>query len=329
LYFWKTPMTVASYVGLAEGTLGPEPRKPYYEGVKWHRVVPDFVVQGGDGGRIGYQFPDEIVPGLRHDSIGVLQMANGGPDSNGSQYCLMLSPQQRLNYLHTVFGHVVRGLEVLPKIQQGDTMHVRILRLGEAAEEFRADDEAFAEFLIAAKRYNGPREPGPDTPFYDPDGILPRDIPRARHFNFKLANYQRFTGRKIAARVFAKPPSGAEPDKLDDYLSRESARLGVADEGAFAVYFADQDVWHLRIAAKSLNDFVSRSQTGEPLKKRQSLAQAEQDFLSAARSQAEEFIAKAQKNAPPDRPLTAGQKIKFQVDAVLDGLIFKLEPRYR
>src|SRR6476620_10076535 len=71
LFYQKTPMTVANHVGLAEGTLGPEPRKPFYDGVKWHRVVPEFVVQGGDpsgtgDGGSGYEFPDEIVPGLRH-----------------------------------------------------------------------------------------------------------------------------------------------------------------------------------------------------------------------------------------------------------------------
>lgn len=75
----------------------------------------------GDGGP-GYGFPVELVPGLRHGSAGALQMANAGPDSNGSQYCLMLGAQQWLNYLHTVFDRVVRGFEVFPAIQQGDTI---------------------------------------------------------------------------------------------------------------------------------------------------------------------------------------------------------------
>jgi cyclophilin family peptidyl-prolyl cis-trans isomerase len=324
-------MTAASYVGLAEGTLGPQPRKPLYDGLKWHRVVPDFVVQGGDptgtgDGGPGYEFPDECVPGLRHDSMGVLQMANDGPDSNGSQYCLMLSPQQRLNYLHTVFGHVVRGMEVLPKIQQDDTMRVKILRLGPAAKAFRADDAAFAGLVAKAKRYSGPRSPGPDAPFDDPDKVLPTDIPRALHFNFKLVNFERFTGRKLAARVFAKAPAGAEGEKLDHYLQSEAGRLGVAKTGALAIHFADQDQWHLRIGHDSVSAFINSTALGEKSKSGKTLEQATQEFLAAARVRSAEFIAKAEKNAPPNKPLTPGQKIKYQVDAVLDGLIFKLEP---
>src|SRR6476469_483848 len=134
LHYKKTPMTVDSYVGLAEGTLGPEPRKACFNTSTYHRIVPNYVLQGGapqPGGRggCGYKFPDEFVPGLRHDSIGVMQMANDGPGTNGSQNCLMLGPAQRLNYLHTVFGHVVRGIEVLPKVEVGDTMQVKIVRI--------------------------------------------------------------------------------------------------------------------------------------------------------------------------------------------------------
>src|SRR6478736_6474653 len=178
LYFQQTPMAVANHVGLAEGTLGPRQGKPFYDGLTWHRVVPGFVAQGGDGGRLGYQFPDECVPGLRHDSIGVLQMANSGPDTNGSQFCLMLGPAQRLNYNHTVFGHVVRGIEVLPKIEQKDTMQVRILRLGAHAQAFKADEQTFNALVAKAKRYSGPRSPGADAPFDDPDKLLPTNIPR-------------------------------------------------------------------------------------------------------------------------------------------------------
>jgi cyclophilin family peptidyl-prolyl cis-trans isomerase len=332
LFYQKTPMTVASYAGLAEGTLGPKPRKPFYEGVKWHRVVPGFVVQGGDptgtgDGGPGYEFPDEFVPGLRHDSMGVLQMANDGPDSNGSQYCLMLSPQQRLNYLHTVFGHVARGMEVLPKIQQGDTMHVKILRLGLAAKGFAADEAALAGLVAKAKRYAGPRESGPDAPFDDPDKILPTEWNRAKTFNFKLANFERFTGTKLVARVFAKPPISAEGGKLDEWLESEASRLGVAKRGALAVYFADQDKWYLKIGIESVAQFISTTPIGEKSLSKKSLGEAEQEFLDACRARGAEFIATAVANATPDKPLANGQKIKLKVDAVLDGLIFKLEPR--
>src|SRR5688572_4700551 len=158
LYFEKVPLTVASFVGLAEGTLGPAPRKPFFDTLTFHRVVPDFVVQGGDptgtgDGGPGYTFPDEFVAGLRHDAAGVLSMANDGPDTNGSQFFLTLRETNRLNYLHSVFGRVVRGLEVLPLIQQGDTMTIKIVRVGESAKAFRTDEAAFSALQAKAKKY--------------------------------------------------------------------------------------------------------------------------------------------------------------------------------
>lgn len=334
LFFQKTPLTVASYVGLAEGSLGPQPRKPFFDGLKWHRVVPGFVVQGGDPtgtgeGGPGYEFPDEIVPGLRHDSIGVLQMANDGPDSNGSQYCLMLSPQPRLNYLHTVFGHVVRGLDVLPKIQQGDTMHVKILRLGATAQAFQADAASFAARLARANahRYQGPREPGTNAPFADPDQILPTDWPRAQAFNFKLANFERFTGEKIVARVFARRPAAAGGrGGADAWMQAEAARLGVAQHGALAVYIADEDRWHIFIGTNSVAQFTRSGPLGEASRQELSPAQAREHFLAAAQVRSDEAFAQAQAGAAPDKPLPTGQKVKLKVDAILDGLIFKLEP---
>lgn len=185
LYYKKVPMTVANYVGLAEGALGPKPRKPFYEGLTWCRVVPGLVVQGGDptgtgNGDAGYLFPNEVVPGLRHDSQGTMQMGNDGPDTNGSQYCMMLSAQHRLNYQHNIFGLVIRGLELLPKIKQGDTMRVKILRIGVDAKTFRADEDTFTALVAKAKRYAGPREPGPDAAFDDPDHLLPTEWDRAK-----------------------------------------------------------------------------------------------------------------------------------------------------
>ena len=335
LFFQKTPLTVASYVGLAEGSLGPVPRKPFFEGLHWHRVVPGFVVQGGDPtgtgeGGPGYEFPDEIVPGLRHDSVGVLQMANSGPDSNGSQYCLMLSPQPRLNYLHTVFGHVVRGLDVLPKIQQGDTMHVKILRLGAAAQAFQTAPASFADRLARAqaRRYSGPREPGTNAPFADPDQILPADWPRAQAFNFKLANFERFTGEKIIARVFARWPDPAGGDGGPAvWLASEAARLGVAQHGALAVYIVAEDRWHILIGTNSVAQFARTGPLGEASHQELSPAQTMENFLTAAQARSAEAFAHGQAGATPDKPLPAGQAVKLKVDAVLDGLIFKLEPR--
>lgn len=116
--------------------------------------------------------------------MGTLQMVNDDPDTNGSQFCLMLSAQHRLNYQHNVFGHVVRGLDLLPKIKQGDTMRVKILRFGEEAKAFRADKETFKKLVARATHYSGPKEPGPDSPFDYPGKILPTEWDRAKYFNY-------------------------------------------------------------------------------------------------------------------------------------------------
>ena len=199
LFYQKTPLTVASFVGLAEGKLGPAPRKPFFDGLTFHRVVPDFVIQGGDptatgDGGPGYSFPDEFVPGLRHDAAGMLSMANDGPDTNGSQFFLTLRETNRLNYLHSVFGRVVQGLDVLPRIKQGDKMTVKIERIGAAAQAFRVDEAAFEALKAKTKKYQGAPEPGPIAHFDDPGKILPTEPPRAKNFNFKLANLERATG---------------------------------------------------------------------------------------------------------------------------------------
>jgi cyclophilin family peptidyl-prolyl cis-trans isomerase len=324
LFFQKTPMTVANHVGLVEGTLGPTPGKSYYEGAKWHRVVADFVVQGGtnvDRLRLGYSFPDEIVPGLRHDSAGTMQMANSGPDSNGSQFCFMLSPQQRLNYEHTVFGHVVRGLDVLPKIQVGDTMSIKILRLGPAAQAFKADKATFDALTNSAKRYTGARTNGPDTPFDDPDKILQAD--RTRHFNFKLTNFERFTGRRIGARLLAKTPEG----NVNDYMRAMAKKLGTDKVGAFALYTADTGNWHLWIGDDSISDFIGGPAPTDPAEIEKVLHKAKQDFFAAAGQTAAPIIAKAETTNDPANPATDAQKTKLRVDAVMDSLIFKLEPK--
>ena len=332
LFYEKVPMTVLNHVGLAEGALGPKPRKPFYDGLTWCRVVPGLVVQGGDptgtgDGDAGYLFPDEIVPGLRHDGMGTLQMGNDGPDTNGSQFCLMLSAQHRLNYQHNVFGRVVRGLELLPKIQQGDTMRVKILRLGAAAQAFRADEATFTALVAKASRYSGPREPGPDAPFDDPDKILPAEWDRAKHFNYKLVNFERFTGVKLAARVYAKPPAAAEGGPLDAWLEKEAARLAVARRGALAVYFANDDKWHIRIGAESAAHFLESGPNGEKATPATSVAAAVDDLLKATSARSAESIATMLKRLPPEDPITEGRRIKLKADAVLDGLIFKLETR--
>ena len=152
LFYKKTPLTVTNFVGLAEGTL--DTNKPkgskFYDGLTFHRVIKDFMIQGGcpEGtgrGGPGYKFPDEFDESLRHDSPGVLSMANSGPGSNGSQFFITHKPTSWLDNKHSVFGKVVKGQEVVNTITQGDEIKtIKIIRNGEDAKSFKTDQEAFA-----------------------------------------------------------------------------------------------------------------------------------------------------------------------------------------
>ncbi|MCH9773952.1 MAG: peptidylprolyl isomerase, partial [Bacteroidetes bacterium] len=143
----KTPMTVANFVGLAEGTLEnnvTEKGTPYYDGLSFHRVIADFMVQGGDptgtgAGGPGYQFEDEIHPELTHNRPGTLSMANAGPATNGSQFFITHGATDWLDGKHTVFGYVIEGQDVVDAIVQGDAMEkVEIIRVGEEAQNWDA-----------------------------------------------------------------------------------------------------------------------------------------------------------------------------------------------
>lgn len=245
LFADQVPMTVANFVGLAEGTLGPRPGTPFYNGLVFHRVVPGFVVQGGDpqgtgDGGPGYVLPDEFVPGLSHGSTGMLSMANNGPDTNGSQFFFTLAPAARLDYLHTVFGQVVRGLDVLPRIQQGDRMQVRIHRVGTAARAFQADRATIVRW--AARLPRAQSVPNDPPHFEDRDGVLPNDLPRARHFDAKLVNLERATGVRLYARVLQRGTPGISASEL---AAAEASRLHLRDDAVLAVYDAGADAWGL------------------------------------------------------------------------------------
>ncbi|MFI5357643.1 MAG: peptidylprolyl isomerase [Opitutales bacterium] len=333
LFYTKAPLTVANFVGLAEGTLGPKKGAPFFNGLKFHRVVPNFVVQGGDPlgtgeGGPGYSFPDEFVPGLRHDAAGVLSMANDGPDTNGSQFFITLREVNRLNYLHSVFGRVVRGLEVLPLIQQNDVMTaVNIRRMGAAAQAFRADQAAFDRLAAAAKKFTAAPELGPAANFDDPDKLLPAEPPRALAFQRKLANFERATGMKIYARVAARFTPETPAQRPGNLAGSMAKKLGLPSGAVFAVYFADIANWGLWIGDDALPRFIGHPGTLPELMKDGALHQAKQDFLTDARTQGDRYTADAVKAAPPDKPVTGAQKIKFQVDAMLDALIVKFEPK--
>ena len=157
----KTPGTVGNFIALAKGDLENSIKKqgePYYDGLKFHRVIPDFMIQGGcplgtGTGNPGYKFDDEIHKDLKHDSPGILSMANAGPGTNGSQFFITHVPTPWLDGKHTVFGKTVDGQSVIDSIAQDDIIEsIEIIAVGDDAKSFNAV-EAFRKFEGArAKR---------------------------------------------------------------------------------------------------------------------------------------------------------------------------------
>ncbi len=153
LAYEKTPLTVINFVGLAEGTKRSNIQigKPFYNGLKFHRVIDNFMIQGGDPkgngtGGPGYQFADEITD-LSHNSGGVLSMANSGPGTNGSQFFITHRATTWLDGKHTVFGHVVDGMNVVNRIKKDDFIRkVKIIRIGDQATKFATDEAAFQNY---------------------------------------------------------------------------------------------------------------------------------------------------------------------------------------
>lgn len=159
LFYKQAPLTVTNFVGLAEGTLDAAKGKKFYDGLKFHRVIADFMIQGGDPegtgrGGPGYKFPDEPVNGLVFDKPGKLAMANAGPGTNGSQFFITHVPTDWLNYKHTIFGEVVdaESQKVVNAVAQDDVIKsVTIIRKGTDAEAFKATQADFDRLVPVAK----------------------------------------------------------------------------------------------------------------------------------------------------------------------------------
>ena len=319
LDFQRAPLTTMNFVGLAEGTLPFQNRpagKPFFDGLTFHRVVKDFVVQGGDPlsgdpstptdklgeGGPGYTFPDEFGPTLRHDMAGVLSMANDGPDTNGSQFFITLREVNRLNYLHSAFGQVVRGLDVLNQIAPGDKiLHVTLRRVGKAAEDFVAGPKAFEELkkTTVAKRH--PVAVADFVYLDDRSDKLP-DF-RVKNFNYKLANYERTTGHRIAVRVTGDP-AGSEKSTRE---AAKSVNFSDAGDNVLLVCSPADKTWKAWLGEATYPALLGRAGTTEELMANGVMHEKKTALLAAA---------VAQLNA---------DKLKESVDAAIDTAILALD----
>ncbi len=324
LDFQRVPLTTLNFVGLAEGTLPFQNRpagKPFYDGLTFHRVVKDFVIQGGDplsadpavpaeklgDGGPGYSFPDEFSPGVRHDAAGVLSMVNDGPDTNGSQFFITLREVNRLNYLHSVFGQVVRGLDVVNRIEPGDKiLHVTIRRVGQAAETFHADEQTFQ---AQKARTLEKRQPTPTGFVYLEDSTKQLPDFRVKNFNFKLANYERMTGHRVAVRLL--PGEGTNPTAQSAGASAKNVALslGLPDAGdnVLLCYFAGQNTWTSRLGEKTYPALIGDTGTTDQLMANGVLHEKKIALLAAAQAQTKEG------------------KLKEAVDAGIDTVILTMD----
>ncbi len=312
LFFREAPLTAMNFTGLAEGTINNsfrKPGEPFFDGLTFHRVVKDFVIQGGDPkgdgeGGPGYAFQDELGPRLRHDRAGMLSMANDGPNTNGSQFFITLRETNRLNYLHSVFGRVVSGQDVVDQIAQGDKIDaVKIVRVGAAAKAFQTDVIAFEVLKKRSELVPPPRVPVDFKYLVDGTNTLP-DF-RVKNFNFKLANYEKFRRERIVVRIFATAKSGETDLKA---LARE---LGAGDEkGVLIAYFAAEDEWKL-LVGKTLFPAVNGGPVAD-----------EAVFLK------EVLHAKKQALLARARELTKEKKLKDAVDAAIDTVSLRLDDAY-
>jgi len=230
LEFEKTPVTVANFISLAEGTneqLADSLKgKPYYNGVSFHRVINNFMIQGGDPtgtgeGNPGYKFKDEFPKDengqllLKHDKAGTLSMANSGPTTNGSQFFITHKETSWLDGKHTVFGSVIKGQSVVDSIVQNDTINtIEIIKLGKEARRFKAAKE-FTKYF---------------ENFAEEKKIIEEKI--------KIAQDNFVTKINENANKFIELPSGLKY-VITDTKNGKKPKLGVEVKVNYAGYFTD------------------------------------------------------------------------------------------
>lgn len=321
LDFQHAPLTTMNFVGLAEGTLPFRNRpagKPFFDGLTFHRVVKDFVIQGGDplsgdpstpveklgDGGPGYNFPDEFSPALRHDAAGILSMANDGPDTNGSQFFITLREVNRLNYLHSVFGKLLHGLDVINKIEPGDhIIHITIRRVGLAAETFGKEAGAFESLQKAtlAKRH---AEASADSAYVE-DGSKKLPDFRMKNFNYKLANYERATGHRIAVRIASEQADAAGEKSL-----REAAKAaGISDAGDNVLLSCSptEKTWKIWLGEKTYPALLGQAGATEQLMANGVMHEKKTALVRTAIE------------------LLKADKLKESVDATIDTVILRLD----
>ena len=245
------PMTVANFVGLAEGTIANaafDPGRPFFDGTTWHRVEAGHVIQTGyprsDRARgPGYTFPNEIHARLSHNHAGALNMANSGPNTNGSQFCIMLGDRSYLDGDYTVFGDTVEGLDVVKRTERGDAIEsIRIVRVGAKAEAFHPTTESFQAMVKAAQERveehvekkktaerewiarNYPQAAGPEG------GVLTQELaqPRKGATAGGAVLQVKYTGKEVRYKGLVIGWSGPSMDATD-FASGENGVPGFED----------------------------------------------------------------------------------------------------
>jgi cyclophilin family peptidyl-prolyl cis-trans isomerase len=265
LEFEKTPMTVASFVGLAEGTVENKalpPGTPFFDGTVFHRVVPGHVIQAGmprtpeppaGAKRVtepGYTIPNEIVAGLDHGRAGMLGMANSGPHTNTCQWYITLGDRSYLDGNYSVFGHVVLGMDVVTAVVQGDVVEkVSILRVGRKAEAFRPDTAVLRRLVaeVQARVRAADEQKAKDEEAYI-RATYPTAVSSPKGSRFLVTQpgtgdtapagalvRVRYTGRLVDGRAFVsssedgKPMTGAEPQAFDYVVGKTRLTPGLEE----------------------------------------------------------------------------------------------------
>ena len=240
LYFKRAPLTVSNFVGLAEGSkdwkdpvTGKAKKTRFFDGLNFHRVIKDFMIQGGDPlsngtGGPGYTFADEFHPELKHNKPGILSMANSGAHTNGSQFFITHVPTPHLDNKHSVFGEVVEGMNVVNAIEKGDLIQaVTIIRKGKAAMAF---DPAIAEKLIAERNKKLAEKNKKNIPHatteLDPAKIPDSDNAEAGEVSVDMLVVA-YQGARTPKQNIFYDKSGAEKiaQKLTDYARRKGIKF--------------------------------------------------------------------------------------------------------